>query len=110
MRWAASVAMSRAVVIWSSLGRPEALRKVVAFMPMLRAVSVITLAKFSSVPARFSAMVTAASLADCVMSAFTASLVLIVAPGLSPSWVGAWLWACGVTTSSEVGVILPARK
>src|SRR5262245_221698 len=110
MRWAASVAMSRAVVIWSSLGRPEALRKVVPFMPMLRAVAVITRAKFSSVPERFSAMVTAASLADWVTSAFTASLVLIVAPALRPNLVGAWLVARGVTTSSEVAVTLPARR
>jgi hypothetical protein len=49
-------------------------------------------------------MVTAASLADWVTSAFTASVVLIVAPGFRPNLVGAWLAACGVTTSSDVGV------
>lgn len=102
--------MSRAVVICSSFGRPEALRKSVLRMPIRRAVSVISLAKFSSVPAKFSAMVTAASLADCVTSALTASLTLMVAPGLRPSLVGAWLAARSVTVKSELGVSLPAFR
>ncbi len=101
--------MSRAVVICSSFGRPEALRKTVLVMPSRRAVSLITRAKFSSVPPRFSAMVVAASLADWVTRALAASLTLMVAPAFRPSLVGAWLAAWGVTRSSLSGVTLPAR-
>ncbi len=101
--------MSRAVVSCSSLGRPEALRKVVFFMPRLRAVWVITRPKFSSVPARFSAMTAAASLADLVTRALMASSTLMVEPGFRPSLVGAWAAAWAVTLSSVLGVSLPAR-
>ncbi len=102
--------MSRAVVICSSLGRPEALRNSVLRMPICLAVSVISLAKASSLPARFSAMVAAASLADWVTRAFIASLTLMVDPGLRPSLVGAWRAANAVTVSSELGVSLPAFR
>ena len=85
--------MSRAVVICSSFGRPEALRNTVLVMPIRRPVSVISRAKFSSVPPRFSAMVAAASLADWVTSALAASVTLIVVPGFRPSLVGAWFAA-----------------
>ena len=85
--------MSRAVVTCSSLGRPEALRNSVDIMPSSCAFLVITLAKFCSVPARFSAMVTAASLAERVTRALTASAARMVAPGFRLSLVGAWLAA-----------------
>src|SRR5919106_2848597 len=100
--------MSRAVLICSSFGRPEALRKIVFFMPIRRAVLVISLAKFSSVPARFSAIVAAMSLAERVTRDLIASAVVIVAPAFRPNLVGGWLAACGVTTSSVFAVILPA--
>jgi hypothetical protein len=79
-------------------------------MPILRAVWVISRPKFSSVPAMFSAMTAAASLAEWVTSALMASDVLMVAPGFSPSLVGAWLAACCVTTRSVSTVSLPALR
>jgi hypothetical protein len=72
------MAMSRAVVTCSLFGRPDALRKVVFFMPSSRAFCVIRCAKFDSVPAMFSATATATSFADSVTRALTASATRIV--------------------------------
>ena len=85
--------MSRAVVTCSSLGRPEALRNTVDIMPMAWAFLVIIRAKLPSVPARFSATVTATSLAESVTRALMASLVRMVDPGFRLSLVGDWLAA-----------------
>ncbi len=60
--------MSRAVLRWLALGRPEALRNVVCAMPSSRARWVISRAKPLSLPAMPSARTTAMSLADRVTS------------------------------------------
>ena len=77
--------MSRAVLYWRRLGSPVALRNAVFFMPIRRAVRVISLAKFASVPPTASASTVAASFADFVTIARTASSTEIERPGFSPS-------------------------
>ena len=77
--------MSRAVVTWLRSGRPEALRKVVRFIPSARARVVIFSANRPSLPPRRSATTVAASLADLVISARIAWRTVIVSPGFSPS-------------------------
>ena len=64
--------MSRAVVICSGSGRPEALRNVVFGMPISRALRVIRRAKFASVPPMCWARAMATSLADLVTRALMA--------------------------------------
>ena len=81
--------MSRAVVVCSGSGRPEAFLKVVLVMPMSCALRVIKRAKFCSVPAMCWASAMATSLADLVTSAFMASSTVISAPGLTSSLEGA---------------------
>src|SRR5580704_13422878 len=61
-------------------------------MPSARAFCVIILAKASSLPPRYSAMTTAASLADRVTMPLIASSTVMVCPGLSPSMVGNGKW------------------
>ena len=81
--------MSRAVVTWPGFGRPDALRKVVFVMPMLRAVRVMRWAKALSVPPRFSAIAVATSLADLTTMARIAVSTVMLSPALTPSFEGA---------------------
>jgi len=69
--------MSRAVVSCFEFGRPDAFLKVVLDMPRLRAFSVMSRAKFVTVPPRFSATTAATSFADLVTSALIASCTRI---------------------------------
>ena len=100
--------MSRAVVTWPGLGRPEALRKVVRDMPMLRAVRVMRWAKALSLPPMFSATAVATSLADFTTMALMAVSTVIVSPAFTPSFEGATLVARADTLMGELRVRLPA--
>ncbi|CAH0310451.1 hypothetical protein ROS9278_04910 [Roseomonas sp. CECT 9278] len=80
--------MSRAVVVLSGSGRPEALRKVVRVMPMARARMVISWPKRSSLPARCSPTAAATSFALFVTSARIACSTDSVAPTGRPSFDG----------------------
>ena len=88
--------MSRAVVTWSSSGRPEAFWKTVCVMPSWRALAVIICANLVSLPAMWSAMATATSLADFVISTLMASIRAIFSPGSKSSLEGATAAAAGV--------------
>jgi hypothetical protein len=78
--------MSRAVVICSSSGRPEAFLKIVAGMPSWRLLR-HELGEPLSLPAMCSAIATATSLALLVMSALMASIS--DSPSARSSLVGA---------------------
>src|ERR1700710_1253266 len=75
------MAMSRAVESWRLSGRPDAFTKWVFCMPSSWARSVISAAKRLSVPASFSAMATAMSLADLVAMPFMAAVTGTRSPG-----------------------------
>ena len=102
--------MSRAVVIWLGLGRPEALAKVVRLMPIERAVRVMRLAKADSLPPRFSATAAATSLADFTTRARMAVSTVKVLPGLTPSLEGDMEAARADMRMVELSLILPALR
>ena len=81
--------MSRAVVNWCGSGKPDALRKVVSFIPRRSAARFIIVANLASVPPTASASTTAASLADSVTSARIACFTDMLSPVRSPSRVAA---------------------
>ncbi len=101
------MAMSRAVVFCDRLGRPEALRNVVARMPSWRALTVIAAANFPSLPLNPSAITTAASFADLMAMALIRSITRMVSPAFSPSLEGACLEACLETVKRVFRSILP---
>ena len=96
--------MSCAVVYCPAAGRPDAVRNTVFAMPSSCAVRVMRRAKAASLPERFSAMVTAASLADKVTMARMASPAVIVSPGFSHSLTGACAAACAETRNGVSSV------
>ena len=82
--------MSRAVLSWRRFGRPEALRKLVRFMPRVWAFLFICWANLRSVLPSASARTTATSLADLVTRARIACLTVIRWLRFSPSFEGGW--------------------
>ena len=102
--------MSRAVVCCSGSGRPDALWNVVRLMPNWRARAVIRSANRSSLPARFSAIAQAMSLAERVTSAMIASSTRIVEPARRPSLVGGIAAARGEMTKRESSVNRPVSR
>src|SRR5690606_14117167 len=82
------IAISRAVVCWLGFGRPEALRNVVERIPKRCTWAVIIWAKRASEPPRYSPSAAAASLAERVISAITASSTVMLLPAPMPIFVG----------------------
>ena len=101
--------MSRAVVIISGSGRPEALRKVVRVIPSERARCVIARAKLSSSPARASATAAAMSLAERVMSERMALSVERLPPAGMPSLEGGREAASALTRIGVLRFSRPSR-
>ena len=87
--------MSRAVVTCCSAGSPLGLMKCVCSMPSRAAVWFICLTNDCSSPPSVSAIATAMSLAERMMSACSASHSGRSLPTPRPSRVGGCLWALG---------------
>ena len=102
--------MSRAVLSWRRLGRPEALRNWVRFMPSALAFRVIMRANLVSFPPSASATTTAASFADLVISARIAFSTVIVSPRFSPSLAAGMPAARRETLSFLSRVMSPRSK
>ena len=86
--------MSRAVVSWPELGRPEAFLNVVFFMPSARALAVIICANLVSVPPRCSPTAAAISFAERVTSERIACSAVTLPPARTPSLEGGIAAAC----------------
>ena len=109
----ASMARSRAEVIWSSAGRPLGLTKLDWIMPRRRAVAFISSAKLSIEPATPSASTTAMSFADFTINILSALSTVTTVPTANPIFTGDCAAAFAETTSGVSRLIRPsltARK